>query len=269
MEVFEILFLAGFIIVILIGVGFLMVKLTVTPKKIEEKKIGKIEEYLKNNKKTVNDLDSFFAEQWKPYSEAVDRHWIFIFTVCMVIMLIIGIYCSNDESKKEAGVIFFWIAGICFLLLCVYGVLLLFGVGETKFDKAFPRAKENFRKVYPFYTNQRLNREIVKADKSRLEIKAFYYETHIIWFCSDFILYCSMLRYYFIFIRYEDIEYILVKKLNHTAYRDPLSTLDYTFYIYYKTNGKEKKFTFTALSDYPIVREFKKKNVEVSDVSDD
>lgn len=62
MEVFEILFLIGFIIAILIVVGFLMVKLTVTPEKIQEKKLGKIEEYLKNNKRTVNDLDSFFCK---------------------------------------------------------------------------------------------------------------------------------------------------------------------------------------------------------------
>lgn len=38
MQVFETLFFIGFIIAILIGVGFFMVKLTVTPKKIEEKK---------------------------------------------------------------------------------------------------------------------------------------------------------------------------------------------------------------------------------------
>lgn len=226
---------------------------------------------MNNNKKTVNDLDSFFAEQWKPYSQAVDRHWIFIFAVCTVIALIIGglDYCSNDEANKKGGIIFFWIAGVCSLFFVFFACDMLGLFCKQKTDEAFPRAKEKFRKVYSFYTNQRLNREIVKADKSRLEIEAFYCETHVIWFCSDFILYCSMLRYYFIFIRYEDIEYILVKKLNHTAYRDPLSTLDYTFYIYYRINGKEKKFTFSALSNYPLVWEFKKKNVEVSDVSDD
>lgn len=135
-----------------------------------------MEEFFENDKKIIKDLNSFFVEQWKPYSQTVDRHWFFIIIVGILIVLVIGIldYFSNEESNMKFGIICFWIAGFGFSLLCVCGVVCL--LCKPRFDKAFPRAKERFREAYPSYTDQRLSREIVKADKDRLEIMALFCE---------------------------------------------------------------------------------------------
>lgn len=224
--------------------------------------MDKIKEFFKNDKKIIKDLDSFFVEQWKPYLRAVDSHWGSIIMVYILIVLVIGIleYFSNDESNMKSGVICFLIAGIVFFVLCVCGVMRL--LCKTRFDKAFPKAKEKFREAYPSYIDQRLSREIVKADKDRLETLALFCEMQVIWFCSDFLLYCSMLGYRFTFIRYADIENIEIRKYKTNSYNFARD-LEYSFYIYYKVNDKKKKLYLAQVSVHDIIEEFKKRNIEI------
>lgn len=262
MQILEMLFFIACMIAVIMGVGFFIVKLTVTPQKIQEKKMDKMEEFFKNDKKIIKDVDSFFVEQWKPYSQAVDRHWFFMIIVGILMVLVIGIldYFSNDESKIEFGIICFWITGFGFFVLCVCGVMCL--LCKPRCDKAFSRAKEKFREAYPSYTDQRLSREILKADKDRLEMLALFCEMQVMWFCSDFLLYCSMLGYRFTFIRFADIENLEIRKYKTNSYNFARD-LEYSFYIHYKVNGKGKKLYLAQVSVHDILEEFKKRNIEI------
>lgn len=262
MQILEMFFFMSCMLAIVMGVEFSIVKMTVTPQKVQEKKMDKMDEFFKNDRKIIKDLDYFFAEQWKPYSQAVDRHWASITMVYILIILVIGIleYFSNDESNMKSGVICLWIAGIGFFVLCVCSVLRL--LCKPRFDKAFSRAKEKFREAYPSYIDQRLSREIVKADKDRLEMLALFCEMQVMWFCSDFLLYCSMLGYRFTFIRFADIENLEIRKYKTNSYNFA-QELEYSFYIHYKVNGKEKKLYLAQVSVHDILEEFKKRNIEI------
>lgn len=251
-------------ILLLFGIGFFLLKLELPSKKIN--KMGKMEDFFKNNKKVIKDVDYFFAEQWKPYFIFLIRTGIIFSIFSTLVLLFWGITAYwGIGGEKEEGIYVFKFTGI--FLLVIYLSMAIFLVSSKKFKDMFPKAKQDFQRQYPSYTNQRLNSEIVKYDNDRIELGASFFQNAIIWFCSDFLMYGQMNGY--IFIRYKDIEYILVRKPGHTSYRSITPDLYYTFYIYYRIKGEEKKFTFLALSNYPLVWEFKKRNVEVSEVSDD
>lgn len=252
-------------VVAFLGMGFFVLKLKLPSKKI--KKMDKMQEFFKNDKKIIKDVDYFFTKQWKPYIGYMIRTGIIFTIIGTLVLFLCGIttYFGNGTGYKEVGLLLFKSTGIFFLVMCLS--MTVFFVGSRKFDNKFPKAKQDFQRQYPSYTNQRLNHEIVKYDNNRIELGASFSKNAVIWFCSDFLLYGQMNGY--IFIRYKDIEYILVRKPGHTSYRSIIPDLYYTFYIYYRIKGEEKKFTFSALSTYPLVREFKKKNVEVSEVSDE
>lgn len=262
--------IAGTLMILALGVAafqgmiFFILKLYLPSKQIEE--MDKMEEFFKNDKKIIKDVDYFFAEQWKPYIGYMIRTGIIFTIISTLVLLFWGITAYLEiGGEKEEGIFVFKFTGIFLLVMCLS--MTVFFVGSRKFDNKFPKAKQDFQRQYPSYTNQRLHHEIVKYDNDRIELGASFTQNVVIWFCSDFLLYGQMNKY--IFIRYKDIEYILIRKPGHTSYKSIIPDLYYTFYIYYRIKGEEKKFTFLSLSDYPLVREFKKKNVEVSEFSDD
>lgn len=247
--------------------GFFILKLQLPSQNIKE--MEKMEEFFFRNKKKSKDVDSFFSEQWKPYLRTLLKNCIILTILSTLMLFLCGIatYSIGVTGGREEGILIFSFMGVLFLWMCFcIGVRLM---RARKYNSKFPKAKEDFQRQYPSYTNERLNYEIKKYDNDRIELGSSFVQDDIMWFCSDFLLFGQMRVYSFIFIRYEDIEYILVKKPEHTSYRRITPNLYYRFCIYYQINGKEKKFTFLALSDYPLVWEFKKKNVEVSEVSND
>lgn len=218
-----------------------------------------MEDYFKNDKRIIKDLDSFFVEQWKSYFRFKTKKYVVDTVASTLILLVMGIllYFSNDIEKD---VFLFLFTGIYFFVMCLGFVIGL--LKNMRYKDAFPKAKEKFREAYPSYTNQRLNREIVKADNDRLEIVALYFRMQIIWFCSDFLLYCSMLGYRFTFVRYADIENLEIRKYKTNSYNFARE-LEYSFYIHYRVNGKEKKLYFVQVSVYGILEEFEKRNIEI------
>lgn len=251
-------------IIPLYGMGVFLLKLELPSKRI--KKMNKMEKFFKNDKKIIKDVDYFFAEQWKPYIGYKIGIGIIFTIIGTLVLLFWGITAYlGIGGEKEEGIFVFKFTGI--FLLVIYLSMAIFLAGSKKFKDMFRKAKQDFQRQYPSYTNQRLNHEIVKYDNDRIELGASFSQNAVIWFCSDFLLYAQMNKY--IFIKYKDIEYILVRKPGHTSYRSIIPDLHYTFYIYYQINREEKKFTFLSLSDYPLVSEFKKKHVEVSEFSND
>lgn len=260
MEILATLFFMASMIAVVLGSGIFLVKINLPTKEIKE--MDKMEDFFKSDKRIIKDLDSFFAEQWKSYYWNISKHAFGLIIGSILAALLLGflLYFSNEKDYIEAGVVFLGGTGIYFFVACICTVKFLLDLPKHK--KSFFKAKEKFREAYPSYTNQRLSREIVKADNDRLEIVALYPKTQIIWFCSDFLLYCTMFGYRFTFIRYADIENLEIRKYKTNSYNFA-KELEYSFYIHYRVKGKEKKLYFVQLSVYGILEEFEKRNIEI------